>query len=139
VSLIECNTAFDSDLRHGGLNHHIIQENIMARKAAETAENTEKATPAPKVPKVVEPREPGPTVTRSGAKGLVIETEGGTRTFTAGGDKGSRIAEYLLDDKTDLSRKQIAELVGCSQSRVAEVARVLGLTKARAPKETVDA
>jgi len=45
-------------------------------------------------------------------------------------DKGAKIKE-LLTTKPDMPRKEIAALVGCSQSRVAEVARVLGISKSR--------
>jgi len=92
----------------------------------------------------------GPMTTRTGAPALVIKAPKGQRVFTAGGDKGNKIAE-LLQTKPELSRKDIAGIVGCSQSRVAEVARVLGLSKSReeaaaanaaaaeAQPETVDA
>jgi hypothetical protein len=76
----------------------------------------------------------GPTKTRTGAEATVIEGPQGKRIFTAGGDKGGKIAE-LLRSRPDLPRKEIATMVGCSQSRVAEVARVLGLAAAR-PKPT---
>lgn len=94
-------------------------------------------------PAVREPAKPGPTTTRSGAKALNVETASGVRTFTSGGEKGQRVAE-LLQGENEYSRKQIAEIVGCSQSRVAEVARVLGITSARQKtvkpaEETVDA
>lgn len=82
-------------------------------------------------------RQPGPMTTRTGAKALVIEAPKGTRVFTAGGDKGGKIAE-LLQTKPEMSRKDIAALVGCSQSRVAEVARVLGIAQAR-PKTEAEA
>ena len=91
---------------------------------ADTAAAT--ATPKPE-------RQPGPITTRTGAQALVINAPKGTRVFTAGGDKGAKIAE-LLTSKPEMSRKEIAALVGSSQSRVAEVARVLGLSKAREPK-----
>ena len=93
-----------------------------AEKTDETEETPDADAPAN--------REPGPTTTRTGAQALTIETDSGTRTFTAGGEKGQHIAE-LLKSKPDMTRKEIAEVVGCSQSRVAEVARVLGLTKPR--------
>jgi hypothetical protein len=118
----------------------------MPRKAAETpdANVVDLTEEAAKPAKVAEVREPGPTTTRTGAQALAVETEAGVRTFTAGGEKGERIKE-LLTTKPELSRKEIAEIVGSSQSRVAEVARVLGLTRKRevkpadAPQETVDA
>lgn len=72
----------------------------------------------------------GPMKTRTGAEATVIQGPQGKRVFTAGGDKGAKIAE-LLRTRTDLPRKEIAAMVGCSQSRVAEVARVLGLAAAR--------
>ena len=72
----------------------------------------------------------GPTKTRTGAEATVIQGPQGKRVFTAGGDKGQKIAE-LLRTRSDLPRKEIAAMVGCSQSRVAEVARVLGLASAR--------
>lgn len=72
----------------------------------------------------------GNTKTRTGAEATVIQGPQGKRVFTAGGDKGAKIAE-LLRTRTDLPRKEIAAMVGCSQSRVAEVARVLGLAAPR--------
>jgi hypothetical protein len=112
----------------------------MPRKSAEVIDETtvEDAPEAVKAPKVAETREPGPTTTRTGAQALAVETEAGVRTFTAGGEKGERIKE-LLTTREDLSRKEIAELVGSSQSRVAEVARVLGLTRKREAKAAVEA
>jgi len=77
----------------------------------------------------------GPTQTRTGAAATVIQGPKGKRVFTAGGDKGAKIAE-LLKTKPEMPRKEIAALVGCSQSRVAEVARVLGLASARPPSTT---
>lgn len=71
-----------------------------------------------------EPRPDGPMETRTGAKGLVVKG----RTFTAGGPKGDAI-KHLLETRPDMARKEIAAIVGCSQSRVAEVARVLGLQR----------
>lgn len=76
----------------------------------------------------------GPTQTRTGAAATVIQGPNGKRIFTAGGDKGGKIAE-LLKTRPDLPRKEIAAMVGCSQSRVAEVARVLGLAAARPKSE----
>lgn len=114
----------------------------MPRKPAEvtdvpnTVTNEVPAEAAEKSAKVAEAREPGPTTTRTGAQALAVETDAGVRTFTAGGEKGQRINE-LLTTRQDLSRKEIAEMVGCSQSRVAEVARVLGLTRKREPKAEV--
>ena len=108
----------------------------MPRKPAEVVDvpNAVDVEDAPvKAAKVTETREPGPTTTRTGAQALAVETDAGVRTFTAGGEKGQRINE-LLTTRQDLSRKEIAEMVGCSQSRVAEVARVLGLTRKRDPK-----
>jgi hypothetical protein len=81
--------------------------------------------PAPKAEKPL-----GPMTTRTGAEALVIAAPKGQRVFTAGGDKGAKIAE-LLKTKPEMPRKEIAALVGCSQSRVAEVARVLGISQAR--------
>src|SRR5262245_28363987 len=78
----------------------------------------------------------GPTQTRTGAAATVIQGPRGKRVFTAGGDKGAKIAE-LLKTKPEMPRKEIAALVGCSQSRVAEVARVLGLASAR-PQVTAE-
>lgn len=77
----------------------------------------------------------GNTTTRTGAAATVIQGPKGKRVFTAGGDKGAKIAE-LLKTKPEMSRKDIAGLVGCSQSRVAEVARVLGLSVARPQTST---
>ena len=107
----------------------------MPRKPAEVVEDvaTQIEEAPAKAAKVTETREPGPTTTRTGAQALAVETDAGVRTFTAGGEKGQRINE-LLTTRQDLSRKEIAEMVGCSQSRVAEVARVLGLTRKRDPK-----
>lgn len=85
----------------------------------------EKPAPAPKPDKPL-----GPMTTRTGAEALVIKAPKGQRVFTAGGDKGQKIKE-LLTTKPDMPRKEIAALVGCSQSRVAEVARVLGISKSR--------
>ena len=76
----------------------------------------------------------GPMQTRTGAAATVIQGPSGKRVFTAGGDKGGKIAE-LLKTRPDLPRKEIAAMVGCSQSRVAEVARVLGLAAARPKAE----
>lgn len=107
----------------------------MPRKGATAEKPAEvEETPAAEAPK--EPLTPGPTTTRTGAAGLVIETPHGTRTFTAGGSKGEAAAELLREGK--LSRKEIAEKVGCSPSRVAEVARVLGLTKERKKIDVVE-
>jgi hypothetical protein len=103
------------------------------QEGSTTPASTEAATATPKPD-----RQPGPITTRTGAQALVINAPKGTRVFTAGGDKGAKIAE-LLTSKPEMSRKEIAALVGSSQSRVAEVARVLGLSKAREPKaEAVD-
>lgn len=87
------------------------------------------ADETPKAPKVDE-RPLGPTTTRTGAAAMVIKSPKGKRVFTAGGDKGAKIAE-LLKTKPEMPRREIAALVGCSQSRVAEVARVLGLANPR--------
>lgn len=92
--------------------------------AAEAAGAAE-AQPAEKAEK--KPKEPipdGPLVTRTGAKALAVKN----RVFTAGGEKGDAV-KTLLETRPDLTRKEIAAMVGCSQSRVAEVARVLGLQK----------
>lgn len=78
----------------------------------------------------VDDRPLGPTTTRTGAAAMVIKSPKGKRVFTAGGDKGAKIAE-LLKTKPEMPRREIAALVGCSQSRVAEVARVLGLANPR--------
>lgn len=83
------------------------------------AAETEKPAKAPK-----EPVPDGPLTTRTGAKALSVKG----RVFTAGGEKGDAI-KTLLETRPDLTRKEIAAMVGCSQSRVAEVARVLGLQK----------
>jgi hypothetical protein len=88
-------------------------------EATEAAENGEKPVKAPK-----EPVPDGPLTTRTGAKALSVKG----RVFTAGGEKGDAI-KTLLETRPDLTRKEIAAMVGCSQSRVAEVARVLGLQK----------
>lgn len=85
-------------------------------------------TKAPKAP--APPKPLGPMTTRTGAEALVIAAPKGQRVFTAGGDKGAKIKE-LLTTKPEMPRKEIAALVGCSQSRVAEVARVLGISKSR--------
>ncbi len=67
--------------------------------------------------------------TRTGAKALTVEAANGTkRTFTAGGDKGQAVQALLEAEDNGLTRKEIAEKVGCSPSRVAEVARVLGIS-----------
>jgi hypothetical protein len=71
-----------------------------------------------------EPAPDGPLTTRTGAQALSVKG----RVFTAGGEKGDAI-KTLLETRSDLTRKEIAAMVGCSQSRVAEVARVLGLQK----------
>lgn len=89
------------------------------------APQPEKPEPAPKADKPL-----GPMTTRTGAEALVIKAPKGQRVFTAGGDKGQKIKE-LLTTKPEMPRKEIAALVGCSQSRVAEVARVLGISKSR--------
>jgi hypothetical protein len=96
-----------------------------AAPAADEAEAAEKPAKQPAPPKPL-----GPMTTRTGAPALVIAAPKGQRVFTAGGDKGAKIAE-LLKTKPEMPRKEIAALVGCSQSRVAEVARVLGLSQAR--------
>jgi hypothetical protein len=83
------------------------------------AEAIEGGAATPKPPK--EPRPDGAFETRNGSAALVEKG----RTFTAGGAKGDAIKQLLLAG--ELTRKQIAETVGCSQSRVAEVAKVLGL------------
>jgi hypothetical protein len=93
--------------------------------AEAAAATEEKAPPAPKPDKPL-----GPMTTRTGAEALVIKAPKGQRVFTAGGDKGQKIKE-LLTTKPEMPRKEIAALVGCSQSRVAEVARVLGISKSR--------
>jgi hypothetical protein len=100
----------------------------MATKTKQTEETKDEAAPAEaaateeKAPK--EPIPDGPRETRTGAKALVVKG----RTFTAGGAKGDAI-KHLLETRPDMPRKEIAATVGCSQSRVAEVARVLGLEK----------
>jgi hypothetical protein len=96
---------------------------------ADATAGGETAQPAEKQPKPDKPL--GPMTTRTGAEALVIQAPKGQRVFTAGGDKGAKIAE-LLKTKPEISRKEIAAMVGCSQSRVAEVARVLGISKSRA-------
>jgi len=96
-----------------------------AEVAPDAAATEEKAPPAPKPDKPL-----GPMTTRTGAEALVIKAPKGQRVFTAGGDKGAKIKE-LLTTKPEMPRKEIAALVGCSQSRVAEVARVLGISKSR--------
>lgn len=88
--------------------------------------NAPKPEPQPKAEKPL-----GPMTTRTGAEALVIKAPKGQRVFTAGGDKGQKIKE-LLTTKPEMARKEIAALVGCSQSRVAEVARVLGISQPRA-------
>jgi len=109
-------------------------------KDTPTVTTTEPTTDAPaeaaateetKAPAAPKPDKPlGPMTTRTGAEALVIKAPKGQRVFTAGGDKGQKIKE-LLTTKPDMPRKEIAALVGCSQSRVAEVARVLGISKSR--------
>jgi hypothetical protein len=96
--------------------------------AAEASPDAAATEATPKAPKPDKPL--GPMTTRTGAEALVIKAPKGQRVFTAGGDKGAKIAE-LLKTKPEMPRKEIAALVGCSQSRVAEVARVLGISKSR--------
>ena len=86
------------------------------------AEETAVKEPKPKAP----PREDGPFDTRNGSKALAVKG----RVFTAGGAKGDAIADLLR--KGEMSRKEIAAVVGCSPSRVAEVAKVLGMGTTRA-------
>jgi hypothetical protein len=99
---------------------------VAPQQAGDVQSAEQPVTPKPE-------RQPGPMKTRTGAEALVINAPKGTRVFTAGGDKGGKIAE-LLRTKPEMSRKDIAALVGSSQSRVAEVARVLGIAKARPAK-----
>lgn len=98
--------------------------------AAETETTASEEKPSRKRGSALDEMPLGPTKTRTGAEATVIQGPNGKRVFTAGGDKGGKIAE-LLRTRNDLSRKDIAAMVGCSQSRVAEVARVLGLATAR--------
>jgi hypothetical protein len=79
-------------------------------------------------------REDGPATTTTGAPALVVEG----RTFTAGGGKGEAIA-HLLKTRPDMSNKDIAATVGCSNSRVSEVARVLGLQRKQRKPEPATA
>lgn len=102
-----------------------------ATPVEETASNGD-AEPKPRRKSQLEDLPIGPMKTRTGAEATVIQGPKGKRVFTAGGDKGGKIAE-LLRTRPDLPRKDIAAMVGCSQSRVAEVARVLGLATARPP------
>ena len=95
--------------------------------AAEAAEATTPEQPVEAQKAEKKPKEPipdGPLTTRTGAKALAVKN----RVFTAGGEKGDAV-KTLLETRPDLTRKEIAAMVGCSQSRVAEVARVLGLQK----------
>lgn len=107
----------------------------MARKGAvaeaETPEAAEKPAKAPRE-KIV--REDGPATTTTGANALVVKG----RTFTAGGGKGEAIA-HLLKTRPDMSNKDIAASVGCSNSRVSEVARVLGLQRTSRKTEAAKA
>jgi hypothetical protein len=100
--------------------------------APPTDGETQSAAPQPKPEKPL-----GPMTTRTGAPALVIKAPQGQRVFTAGGDKGAKIAE-LLQTKPEMPRKEIAAMVGCSQSRVAEVARVLGISKSRAETQAAN-
>lgn len=102
-----------------------VEDVTTTEAEAPAAEGTEAAeAPAEKEKKVKEPVPDGPLTTRTGAKALSVKG----RVFTAGGEKGDAI-KHLLEERKDLTRKEIAAMVGCSQSRVAEVARVLGLQK----------
>lgn len=96
-------------------------------EAAAPAEGTQPTEAQPAQAAEKKPKEPipdGPLTTRTGAKALAVKN----RIFTAGGEKGDAV-KTLLETRPDLTRKEIAAMVGCSQSRVAEVARVLGLQK----------
>lgn len=95
--------------------------------SATTPEAPAAEAPAEEAKQEKKPKEPipdGPLTTRTGAKALAVKN----RVFTAGGEKGDAV-KTLLETRPDLTRKEIAAMVGCSQSRVAEVARVLGLQK----------